>query len=109
MIVVATDAAMRLLIGDYGEMLASWWPGGRSIAFVSRRRPEYDRTANYDLYVVEARADAEPRQLTTFPGPDLDPGFGSRAPAWSPDGSQLAYVQGGPLGLLYYAVTKVAV
>ena len=89
--------------------MPSWSPDGRSIAFVSRRRPEYDRTGNYDLYVVEARPGAEPRQLTTFPGPDQDPDWGGRAPAWSPDGSQIAYVQGGPLKLLYYAGQKVAV
>jgi dipeptidyl aminopeptidase/acylaminoacyl peptidase len=76
---------------------------------VSRRRPEYDRTGNFDLYVVEARPGGEPRQLTTFPGPDQDPDWGGRAPAWSPDGSQIAYVQGGPLELLYYAGQKVAV
>ena len=76
---------------------------------MSRRRPEYDRSDNYDLYVVEATAGAEPRQLTTFQGPDGEPEWGSRAPAWSPDGSLIAYVQGGPLNLIYYAVQKLAV
>jgi dipeptidyl aminopeptidase/acylaminoacyl peptidase len=106
---VASRTSTRLLPGTYDEGQPSWSPDGRAIAFVSRRRPEYDRTANYDLYVVEARAGAEPRQLTTFPGPDQDPGEYSRPPAWSPDGSRIAYVQGGPLELLYYAGTKVAV
>ncbi len=73
--------------GDHDEAAPSWSPDGRSIAFVSRRRPEYDRTDNYDLYVVAATAGAEPRQLTTFAGPDMDPEWGSRAPAWSPDGT----------------------
>src|SRR5882724_1578094 len=106
---LATRTATLLLPGEYDEAAPSWSPDGRSIAFVSRRRPEFDRTDNYDLYVVEATPGAEPRQLTTFPGPDLDPEWGSRAPAWSPDGTQIAYVQGGPLGLLYYAGQKVAV
>jgi dipeptidyl aminopeptidase/acylaminoacyl peptidase len=106
---LATHATTLLLPGAYDEAMPSWSPDGRSIAFVSRRRPEYDRTGNFDLYVVEARPGAEPRQLTTFPGPDQDPDWGSRAPAWSPDGSQIAYVQGGPLELLYYAGQKVAV
>jgi dipeptidyl aminopeptidase/acylaminoacyl peptidase len=106
---VAGRKATGLLTGDYDEALPSWSPDGRSIAFVSRRRADYDRTDNYDLYVVEATPGAEPRQLTTFPGPDLEPDWGSRAPAWSPDGSLIAYVQGGPLSRIYYGVQKVAV
>src|SRR5689334_2401714 len=106
---VATRAATQLLSGNYDEASPSWSPDGRSIAFVSRRRPEYDRTDNYDLYVVDAAPGAEPRQLTTYPGPDGDAGWGTRAPVWSPDGSLIAYVQGGPLNLIYYAVQKLAV
>jgi dipeptidyl aminopeptidase/acylaminoacyl peptidase len=95
--------------GDYYETSPSWSPDGRSVAFVSKRRPEFDRTANWDLYVVEASAGAVPRQVTTFEGPDMDPDWGGRPPAWSPDGKHLAYVQGGPLKLIYYAGQKLAV
>jgi dipeptidyl aminopeptidase/acylaminoacyl peptidase len=95
--------------GEYNEQWPSWSPDGRSIAFVSKRRDDFDRTNNWDLYVVEARATATPRQLTTFEGPDMDPQWGGRAPAWSPDGKYLAYVQGGPLKLIYYAGQKLAV
>jgi dipeptidyl aminopeptidase/acylaminoacyl peptidase len=106
---VATRKATQLLSGDHDEAAPSWSPDGRSLAFVSRRRPEYDRTDNYDLYVVQATAGAEPRQLTTFAGPDMNPEWGSRAPAWSPDGSLIAYLQGGALELLYYGIQSVAV
>ena len=106
---VATRKATQLLSGEHDEAAPSWSPDGRSLAFVSRRRPEYDRTDNYDLYVVAATAGAEPRQLTTFAGPDMNPEWGSRAPAWSPDGSLIAYLQGGALDLLYYGIQSVAV
>ena len=106
---IATRKATQLLAGDHDEAAPSWSPDGKSLAFVSRRRPEYDRTDNYDLYVVEATTGAEPRQLTTFAGPDMNPEWGSRAPAWSPDGSLIAYLQGGALDLLYYGIQSVAV
>lgn len=98
-----------LMPGEYNEQWPAWSPDSRSIAFVSKRRDDFDRTNNWDLYVVEARAAATPRQLTTFEGPDMDPQWGGRAPAWSPDGKHLAYVQGGPLKLIYYAGQKLAV
>lgn len=95
--------------GDYDELLPAWSPDGRQIAFVSRRRPDFDRTGNWDLYVVDAETGATPRQLTTFTGPDMDPDWGSRAPAWSPDGRSIAYVQGGRPELTYYAGQSLAV
>jgi dipeptidyl aminopeptidase/acylaminoacyl peptidase len=39
----------------------------------------------------------------------MDPEWGNRAPSWSPDGTLIAYVQGGKPELLYYGGQKVAV
>ncbi len=105
---VGTGAATILTPGEYDELLPVWSPDGRSLAFVSKRRPDFDRDNNWDLYVIEATAGAASRQLTSFAGPDNDPDYESR-PAWSPDGRSIAYLQGGPLRLIYYAVQKLAV
>ena len=43
---LADRKATLLTPGDYDEAAPSWSPDGRSIAFVSRRRPEFDRTDN---------------------------------------------------------------
>jgi dipeptidyl aminopeptidase/acylaminoacyl peptidase len=101
--------ATLLTPGNYDEVAPSWSPDGRSVAFVSRRRPDFDRTNNYDIYVVQAVPGAEPRQLTTYQGADNLPEWGTRAPTWSPDGRYIAYVQGGKPELIYYAVQQLAV
>jgi dipeptidyl aminopeptidase/acylaminoacyl peptidase len=98
----------QLVPGDYDELLPAWSPDGGALVFVSKRRPDADRDNNWDLYSIEAQPGATPRQLTRFEGPDNDPDTESR-PAWSPDGRMIAYLQGGPLKLLYYAVQKLAV
>jgi len=105
---VATGNATILTPGDYDEFLPAWSPDSRSLAFVSKRRPQADRNNNWDLYVVDAAPGSAPRQLTTFAGADNDPETGSR-PAWSPDGRWIAYLQGGPPRLTYYAVQTLAV
>ncbi|HEX6107054.1 MAG TPA: prolyl oligopeptidase family serine peptidase, partial [Gemmatimonadales bacterium] len=105
---LAARRAELITPGEYDEAAPAWSPDGRSIAFVSRRRAEFDRDDNYDLYVVDAAAGASPRQVTTFEGADMNPEWGSRAPSWSPDGSTLAYVQGGRPELIYYAGQKLA-
>jgi len=73
--------------GDADDESPAWSPGGRAIAFISTREPGADRTSNSDVYVVEARAGAEPRRLTAFAGADEGP------VSWSPDGAWIAYRQ----------------
>jgi dipeptidyl aminopeptidase/acylaminoacyl peptidase len=106
---LATRKVEVLMPGSDAERAPSWSPDGRSIAFVGRRGEAADRSNNWDLYVIAARPGSGPRRLTTFEGADMDPDWGSRAPAWSPDGSRIAYLQGGPPRMIYYAVQKLAV
>jgi dipeptidyl aminopeptidase/acylaminoacyl peptidase len=97
--------------GDFDDALPAWSPDGKSIAFVSKRHQDADRNQNWDIYVVAAQKDGQPRQLTTFTGDDNSPGrFDTGSyPAWSPDGKSIAYWQGGDPKLIEYATNHLAV
>jgi dipeptidyl aminopeptidase/acylaminoacyl peptidase len=104
----ADTPAVQLTSGDHDEYLPSWSPDGQTIAFVTKRGDRADRTFNYDIYLIAARAGARERQLTTFPGSDLDPYWETR-PAFSPDGRQIAYLQSGEDKWIYYAPWQLAI
>jgi dipeptidyl aminopeptidase/acylaminoacyl peptidase len=93
----------QLTTGKFTESNPSWSPDGQWIAFVSERGTDPDKENNSDIYVVEARVTAQPRQLTKFEGPD-----GGR-PAWSPDGKTIAYLQGSEPKFAAYGLNKLAV
>lgn len=94
--------------GAHDEQLPAWSPDGRQIAYVTKRGGDPDRHLNFDIYLIDARAGAQERQLTTFPGSDLDPYWETR-PAWNPDGTRIAYLQGGEDKWIYYAPWRLAV
>jgi len=98
----------QLTQGPSDDLLPAWSPDGQYLVFCSKRAgDDPDRHANWDLYVIQAAPGAVARQLTTFPGPDNEPDWESR-PAWSPDGRSIAYLQGGPDSLIYYALPTLA-
>lgn len=104
-----THDTVRIVDGNYEEELPSWSPDGKMIAFVSKRaHQDWDRDNNWDVWVVDAKAHAVPRQLTHTEGADCDPSYES-APSWSPDGKYIAYFQGGPLKLIYYGTQHLAI
>ena len=61
------------------DIYPSWSPDGKYISYVS------DKTGEYEIYLLENKEDAEPKQIT----------FNSEAwkykPKWSPDGKYLLY------------------
>jgi dipeptidyl aminopeptidase/acylaminoacyl peptidase len=93
----------QLTTGSYSETNPSWSPDGQWIAFVSERGKDPDKENDSNIYVVEARLTAQPRQLTKFAGPD-----GGR-PMWSPDGKVIAYLQGSEPKFYAYGQNKLAI
>ena len=101
---VTTKKAELLTIGPaFDESNVEWSPDGRYIAFVSKRgETDVDRSQNTDIWVVEARAGAPLRQLTTSEARD-------NTPVWSPDGRYLAFLQGGDPKYMAYNIDRLAV
>jgi len=101
---VATKTTKMITKGNTDDASPSWSPDGKLIAFLSKRgHAEPDRTSNEDLWIVEAREGAEPRQLTK-----TEFGEGGR-PAWSPDGSRLAVLTGDNDSMAMYSMNKLIV
>jgi TolB protein len=77
----------RLTSEPGNDYAPTWSPDGTQIAFTSERR-----AGVADIYVMSADGSGVRRLASDFPA--LSPEFGARyrrSPAWSPDGSQIAY------------------
>jgi dipeptidyl aminopeptidase/acylaminoacyl peptidase len=105
---VAARKATQLTSGAHDETLPAFSPDGKRIAYVTKRGGDPDRHLNWDIYVVDARAGAEEKRVTTFPGADNDPSLESPI-AWSPDGKRIAYVQQGEDKWIYYSPWSIAI
>lgn len=100
---VETRKAETLTAGQFDDESPAWSPDGRFVAFVSNRSGDPDRTVDTNIYVVEAKPHADPRQLTTNPGRD------DGRPSWSPDGRWIAYLQGDETKYRAYNLYKLAI
>src|SRR5438552_3452183 len=98
-----TRKAEPLTTGEFNEQSPAWSPDGRFIAFVSNRTTDPDRNNNSNIYVIEAKSAAQPRQLTSYAGSD------GGQPSWSPDGKWIAYLQGDETKYSAYSMNKLAI
>ncbi len=99
---VATKAVTQLTMGDADDREPAWSPDGQRIVFTSARHTDEDRTDETDLYVIDARAGAEPLRLTS--GATFE-----RSASFSPDGRWIAFLQGTFTPVPMYGTPRVAV
>ena len=105
---IASGKTALLTPGAHDEQLPAWSPDGKLLAYVTKRGVDPDRHLDFDIYVIEPKAGAQERQLTTFTGSDLDPYWETR-PTWSPDGTRIAYLRSGEDKWIYYAPWQLAI
>lgn len=115
-----TQAAARLYLFDVASKKAealteasleaatpSWSADGKWIAFMGRSGKDAERYNTTNVFVMEARAGATPREITHYDGVR---GSASRGrPEWSPDGAKLTYLQSSGAKLGAYNMNRLAV
>jgi dipeptidyl aminopeptidase/acylaminoacyl peptidase len=99
---IATKEDLQLTTDKFDDGAPVWAPDGSLIAFSANRTDNPDGNDNSDIFVVEPRAGAKPRALTSSPSSDSSPAF-------SPDGTSVAYLTGGDPRDIWYATNNVAV
>ena len=90
-VVVNLDGTRTVTLTDDPalEQRPTWSPDGQTLAFVSTADPDtqcIQQTCSSDIYTIDADG-TNRRQLTTDPEAD-------REPAWSPDGTRIAFLRG---------------
>lgn len=106
---LATHQLAPLTSGKHDDVLPAWSPDGRTIAFVTKRGDDPDRTENWDVYLIAPDPGAHERQLTTSPEADAHPDWWESPPAWSPDSQWIAYLHGADPKKIEYAANTLAV
>ncbi len=88
---VASKKATAITSEPLEASSPTWSPDGKWIAFLGKEGKDAERYNTWNVYVIEARAGASPRQVTHYDGVHASASRGR--PAWSPDGTQLVYTQ----------------
>jgi len=104
---VATKKAEAITAEGFEVAAPSWSPDGKWIAFMARDGKDSDRYNTSNVYVMEARAGATPRQITHYDGAHSNASRGT--PEWSPDGTKLVYLQSSGAKQGAYNMNRLAV
>jgi dipeptidyl aminopeptidase/acylaminoacyl peptidase len=103
---VATKKSEAVTSDKFEAASPSWSPDGKSIAFLGKEGKDAERYNTWNVYVIDAKAGATPRQITHYDGVGAS---ASRArPEWSPDGTRLVYLVGGPAKEDAYNMNRLA-
>jgi Tol biopolymer transport system component len=82
----------RLTTSPGIDIHPSWSPDGTKIVFVSSRgSSDHSNIANTEIYVMNANGFGITR-LTNTPATDIYPAAADGSPAWSPDGTKIAFL-----------------
>ena len=98
---IATKSDVEIAHDRYDDGAPVWSPDGTLLAFSANRTDNPDTNDNSNIFVVEPKAGAKPRAVTTYQGSDGSPVF-------SPDGKWIAYTQGGDPKDIWYAMNNIA-
>ncbi len=75
----------QLTQGEYDHLAPAWSPDGAFLAYTGNASPDADLVEASDVWVMRVDGTTPPRRLTHTVGP-------AQSPAWSPDGTRIAYV-----------------
>ena len=75
----------------YDDGQPYWSPDSTQIAYTSDHSSDPDQTDNFEIYVIDAKSGATPRKIAAGNAP------GGQHLAWSPDGKQIAFLEGAEL------------
>ena len=102
---VATRKAEALTEAALEASAPAWSADGKWISFTGRSGKDAERYNTGNVFVMEARAGAAPRQVTQYDG--VRGSTRGRA-EWSPDGSRLVYLQSTGAKQSAYNMTRLA-